>query len=88
MEYVKLGFIELFDRTDRYVSRWLLIRHALWACHLPAACGITWEGSRGVFLVNRKTFKYQYVFGTGGTKNMPRKPSLVREGGTRSVTDE
>ena len=22
----KLGFIELFDRTDRYVFRWLLIR--------------------------------------------------------------
>ena len=54
----KLGFIELFDRTDLYVSRWLLIRHALWACHLPAARGITWEGFRGMFLVllKRKTY--------------------------------
>ena len=35
-DVMKLGFDELFDRTDLYVSRWLLIRHALWACHLPS----------------------------------------------------
>ena len=64
----KLLFSGVFDGVDQYVSGWLLIRHALRTCHLPAACGITWEGSYGVFLVDRKTFKYQYVFSIGERK--------------------
>ena len=37
-----------------------------------------------------KTYKYQYVFGYKETEDIPRKPSLVRDGGTRQrrVTDE
>ena len=47
------------------------------ACHLPAACGITWEGFRGMFFVPPvpKTYWYLKVFRL--TRNTPREPSHV-----------
>ncbi|MBQ7910303.1 MAG: hypothetical protein IJ363_05900, partial [Clostridia bacterium] len=40
------------------------------------------EGKYYCVLRHPKTYMHQYVFGFRRTRNIPRKPSLVREGGT------
>ena len=71
--------------TDEAVSRSTLIRLP------PQELVGTFprgEGKDFMFFVIKKLIYISVFFGFRRTKNAPRKPSLVREGGTRSVTDE
>lgn len=68
-------------RTE--AGRATLIRHALRARHLPPG-----EGEGLVFLVNRKSFWYQYVFRVRITKNTPRTCLPLGEGADKLLRRE